>query len=86
MVLDSSHYLNGADNITAIEIVSRQFLYALHLCHSTTIEVLDPKPHTLPVTQLEPKPPMAEDTIHATDWPPTQQRWVLSQKDRSAAR
>ena len=78
LVLDSSCYLRKTDNITAIEIISRQFLYALYLRHTTTIVALDLKPHTLPIPCPDSEPPPAADTTHATEQLPPQQRWDAS--------
>ena len=80
LVLASSRYLSRADNITAIEIVSRQFLYTLHLHCTTTIAALDLKPHTPPIPCPDPEPPPSADTTYTTEWPPTQQRWGASKK------
>ena len=54
LVLNSSCYLSREDNITAIKIVSRQFLYALCLYRTTTIATLDTKPNTPPITHHDP--------------------------------
>ena len=85
LVLDSSRYLSKVDNITAIEIISRQFLYTLHLHRTTTIAVLDPKPHTPPIPCPDPEPPPAADSACSTQWLPTQRRWGASQMDGSSA-